>query len=68
MPARVLIIDDDPAQRRILEEMIKRMGLSVLSSDSGAKGLELMSGREAAGTELYSRHEEARAARSSLAA
>src|SRR5688572_14168616 len=52
MPARVLIIDDDPAQRRILEEMIKRMGLSVLSSDSGAKGLELMSGREAAGIEL----------------
>jgi DNA-binding NtrC family response regulator len=52
MPARVLIIDDDPAQRRILEEMIKRMGLSALSSDSGAKGLELMSGREAAGIEL----------------
>ena len=26
MPKRVLVVDDDPAQRRILEETIKRFG------------------------------------------
>jgi DNA-binding NtrC family response regulator len=52
MPARVLIIDDDPAQRRILEEMIKRMGLAVLSVESGARGLELLSGPQSSSIEL----------------
>ncbi|HEY7763353.1 MAG TPA: sigma-54 dependent transcriptional regulator, partial [Aestuariivirgaceae bacterium] len=52
MPARVLIIDDDPAQRRILEEMIKRLGLEALSAESGAKGLDLMTGPKPADVEL----------------
>jgi DNA-binding NtrC family response regulator len=52
MPARVLIIDDDPAQRRILDEMIKRLGFAALTAESGARGLELMSGPQASGVEL----------------
>jgi DNA-binding NtrC family response regulator len=52
MPARVLIIDDDPAQRRILEEIIRRMGLDVLSLDSGARALDLMSGPQGSTIEL----------------
>lgn len=39
MPKRVLVVDDDPAQRRILEETIKRFGYSVVAADSGDKAL-----------------------------
>jgi DNA-binding NtrC family response regulator len=48
MAARVLIVEDDPAQRRILEELIKRYGFEPLLADSGAKGLELL-GQQAGG-------------------
>jgi CheY-like chemotaxis protein len=44
MSNRVLIVEDEPAQRRILEEMIKRFGFETLSADSGQKALELVSG------------------------
>ena len=44
MAARVLIVEDDPAQRRILEEMIKRFGFEATSADSGAKGLDILAG------------------------
>ena len=39
MPKRVLVVDDDPAQRRILEEIIKRFGHAVATADSGEKAL-----------------------------
>jgi DNA-binding NtrC family response regulator len=39
MTKRVLIVDDDPAQRRILEETIKRFGYNVATADSGDKAL-----------------------------
>jgi DNA-binding NtrC family response regulator len=39
MPKRVLVVDDDPAQRRILEETIKRFGYNVATADSGEKAL-----------------------------
>ena len=42
MTARVLIVEDDPAQRRILEEMIKRFGFEAMSVESGAKGLDVL--------------------------
>jgi DNA-binding NtrC family response regulator len=44
MTARVLIVEDDPAQRRILEEMIKRFGFETASAESGAKGLDILGG------------------------
>jgi DNA-binding NtrC family response regulator len=49
MAARVLIVEDDPAQRRILEELIKRYGFEPVLADGGAKGLELL-GQQAGGT------------------
>ena len=52
MAPRVLIVDDDPAQRRILEEMVKRLGFEALSADGGAKGLEVLQGPHGAGLEL----------------
>lgn len=39
MPKRVLVVDDDPVQRRILEETIKRSGFNVETADSGDKAL-----------------------------
>jgi DNA-binding NtrC family response regulator len=39
MPKRVLVVDDDPAQRRILEESIKRFGYSVATAETGDKAL-----------------------------
>jgi DNA-binding NtrC family response regulator len=42
MSTRVLIVEDEPAQRRILEEMVKRFGFEVFTADSGFKGLEAL--------------------------
>ena len=47
MPKRVLIVDDDPAQRRILEEVIKRLGYATKTAASGEKALEILQGPEA---------------------
>jgi len=44
MSNRVLIVEDEPAQRRILEEMIKRFGFETVTSDSGQRALEMVSG------------------------
>ena len=52
MASRVLIIDDDPAQRRILEEMIKRLGLSAHAVDRGARAMEILRGPQSSGIEL----------------
>ena len=43
MNSRVLIIEDEPAQRRILEEMVKRFGFEAISVESGYKALEALS-------------------------
>ncbi len=46
MAKRVLIVDDDPAQRRILEESIKRMGFETKSTNSGEQAVQLLEGSE----------------------
>ncbi|MBL8564487.1 MAG: sigma-54-dependent Fis family transcriptional regulator [Hyphomicrobiaceae bacterium] len=47
MAKRVLIVDDDPAQRRILEETIKRMGFETKTTGSGESAVELLEGADA---------------------
>ncbi len=42
MAQRVLIVDDDPAQRRILEEVIKRFGYETKSASSGEQALSIL--------------------------
>ncbi|MFO1122185.1 MAG: sigma-54 dependent transcriptional regulator [Hyphomicrobiales bacterium] len=42
MASRVLIVEDDPAQRRILEELVKRFGFDPVSVDGGSKGLDVL--------------------------
>ena len=47
MSAPVLIVDDDPIQRRLLTEMVKRFGFEPVTVESGAAALEKMqSGQE----------------------
>jgi DNA-binding NtrC family response regulator len=48
MTTRVLIIEDEPAQRRILEEMVKRFGLEAFTAENGFKGLEILSSQSGA--------------------
>lgn len=52
MSKRVLIVDDDPAQRRILEEVIKRLGYQTKTAASGDKALDILLGPDAAGISL----------------
>ncbi|HMN37171.1 MAG TPA: sigma-54 dependent transcriptional regulator [Hyphomicrobium sp.] len=42
MSKRVLIVDDDPAQRRILEETIKRLGFDTRTCGSGDQALQIL--------------------------
>ncbi len=46
MPKRVLIVDDDPAQRRILEETVKRFGFETQTASSGDQALQIIDGAE----------------------
>ena len=52
MVKRVLVVDDDPAQRRILEEMIKRLGYETRIAQSGDQALSILEGPEAADLSL----------------
>jgi len=44
MVKRVLVVDDDPVQRRMLEECIKRCGYEVKSAAGGEQALHLLEG------------------------
>ncbi|HXF52724.1 MAG TPA: sigma-54 dependent transcriptional regulator [Hyphomicrobiaceae bacterium] len=44
MAKRVLIVDDDPAQRRILEETVKRFGFETRTAASGDQTLQILEG------------------------
>ena len=52
MSKRVLIVDDDPAQRRILEETIKRFGFETKTCGSGEQALQILEGDERASIAL----------------
>jgi DNA-binding NtrC family response regulator len=52
MAVRVLIVEDDPAQRRILEEMVRRFGCEPMPVDGGHKGIEVLKSPSGGGIEL----------------
>ncbi len=42
MTATILIVDDDPVQRRLLEAMAQRFGYEALCAESGARALDIL--------------------------
>ncbi len=52
MPKRVLIVDDDPVQRRLLEETIKRLGYETIIAQGGDEAIDILEGSEQSGIAL----------------
>jgi DNA-binding NtrC family response regulator len=48
MGARILVVDDDPVQRRLLEAMIKRFDYEPVITDGAEAALKLLDGPEGA--------------------
>ena len=48
----ILIVDDDPVQRRLLSGMIGKMGHTTLVAQGGAEAIELLSGKDTASISL----------------
>jgi DNA-binding NtrC family response regulator len=46
MAARVLIVDDDPVQRRLLDNMVRKFGYEPLIAESGEEAVQLLTGGE----------------------
>src|SRR5574340_244584 len=46
MSANVLIVDDDPVQRRLLEAMVTRFGYRALTAESGDAAMRLLTDGE----------------------
>jgi len=44
MPAAVLIVDDDPVQRRLLEAMVQRFGYQAMLAEGGDAAVSLLTG------------------------
>ena len=52
MAKTVLIVDDDPTQRRLLQAVVERSGFSVLQAGDGDTALRMASGPDAAGVDV----------------
>jgi DNA-binding NtrC family response regulator len=48
MAKTVLVVDDDPTQRRLIQAVLEREGFAVLHAESGDQALERLSGAAAA--------------------
>ncbi len=46
MPERILIVDDDPVQRRLLENMVTRAGYEAVVAEGGDAAVALLTGAE----------------------
>ncbi|MGN6460894.1 MAG: sigma-54-dependent transcriptional regulator [Pseudolabrys sp.] len=46
MTARILLVDDDPVQRRLLEAMVQRFGYRTLTADGGDVAAKMLTGPE----------------------
>ncbi len=44
----ILIIDDDPVQRRLIERMVQKFGYEAVTADGGDKGVALLTGPDGA--------------------
>jgi len=48
MSERILIVDDDPVQRRLLEAMVTRAGYQAVAADGGEAAAAILTGADAA--------------------
>jgi DNA-binding NtrC family response regulator len=46
MPTTILIVDDDPIQRRLLEAMVNRLGYSCATAERGDQAIAMLTGPE----------------------
>ena len=46
MSERVLIVDDDPVQRRLLDSMVRKFGYEPIVAESGDQAIALLTGGE----------------------
>ena len=44
MSSCILIVEDDPVQRRLLEELVRRFGHEVMTAEDGLSALEILTG------------------------
>jgi DNA-binding NtrC family response regulator len=49
MAERILIVDDDPVQRRLLENMVTRAGFEAVIAEGGDAAVSILTGAEGAG-------------------
>ena len=47
MTARVLIVDDDPVQRRLLDNMVRKFGHEPAIAESGDQAAAMLTGTDA---------------------
>ncbi len=47
MSERILVVDDDPVQRRLIEHMVQRFGYEAITAESGDGAAALLTGPEA---------------------
>jgi DNA-binding NtrC family response regulator len=52
MTTTILVVDDDPVQRRLLEAMLRRAGYDALTAESGDGALRLLGGPDGDGIDL----------------
>jgi len=52
MTTNVLVVDDDPIQRRLLEAMINRLGYQAMTAERGEQALSMLTGPDGEGIDL----------------
>ncbi|MEM6664773.1 MAG: sigma-54 dependent transcriptional regulator [Pseudomonadota bacterium] len=52
MSSRVLVVDDDPVQRRLLEEATRKFGHTAIAVESGEKAVDALTGADGAAIDL----------------
>jgi len=52
LSGKILIVDDDPIQRRLLEEAVKKFGYRSKSAENGAEAVRIMTSAEAGEIDL----------------
>ncbi|WP_422378314.1 sigma-54-dependent transcriptional regulator [Roseibium sp.] len=52
LSGKILIVDDDPIQRRLLQEAVKKFGYRSKTAENGAEAVRIMTGPEASEIDL----------------